>query len=131
MIRWIKTASSGLAHQYMNILLFNTLTGLRPNDVQKSLDIVKTKETQYVDKERMMLKHYQFPSLFIRQTNNACMSITNQDIFKIAKDTPYRENYYNSLRKRISITNKLDMNMYYCRKVFAILLGPAALNQRY
>jgi hypothetical protein len=78
-----------------------------------------------------MLKHYQFPSLFIRQTNNARLSIINQDIFKIPKDTPYRENYYNSLRKRISITNKLDMNMYYCRKVFAILLGPAALNQRY
>jgi hypothetical protein len=78
-----------------------------------------------------MLKHYQFPSLFIRQTNNACMSIINQDIFKIAKETPYREKLLQFPPKRISITNKLDMNMYYCRKVFAILLGPAALNQRY
>jgi intergrase/recombinase len=119
MIRWIKDASSVLPHQYQNILLFNTLTGLRPNEVQKALHLVKTKETQYVDKERMTLKHYQFPSLFIRQTKNAYISIINEDVLEIAKDTPSQEYYYNFLRKKISITNNLEMNMYYCRKVFA------------
>ena len=122
MIKWIKGASTVLPRQYKNVLLFNTLTGLRPNEAQKALHLVKTHEIQYVDRERMMLKHYQFPNLFIRQTKNAYISIVNKDILEIAKDTPYKENYYNSLRKRLSLTNNFGMNMYYCRKVFATYL---------
>ncbi len=75
-----------------------------------------------MDRDRGLLKHYQFPSIFLRQTKNAYISVINQDILEIAKNTPSRENYYNSLRKRISIKNNFDMNMYYCRKVFATFL---------
>ena len=35
MIKWIRDASSVLPQEYKNILLFNTLTGLRPNEAQK------------------------------------------------------------------------------------------------
>lgn len=68
LIKWIKGASKVLPNQYKNILLFNTLTGLRPNEAQKALYLIKANENQYVGKERMMLKHYQFQTLFIRQT---------------------------------------------------------------
>ena len=127
MIQWIRDASAVLPHQYKNILLFNTLTGLRPNEAQKALHLVKTNEIQYVDKDRMMLKHYQFPDLFIRQTKNAYISIVNEDILEIAKNTLDKENYYNSLRKRLSITNNFGMNMYYCRKVFATYLRASGI----
>ena len=63
MIKWIKNASMVLPRQYKNILLFNTFTGLRPNEAQKALYLLKTSENQYVDKERMLLKHYQFPDI--------------------------------------------------------------------
>lgn len=99
MIKWIKDASKVLPHQYKNILLFNTLTGLRPNEAQKALHLVKTHEIQYVDKERMMLKHYQFPDIFIRQTKNAYISIINKDVLEIAKDAPTTEYCYNSVRE--------------------------------
>jgi len=102
--------------------LFNTLTGLRPNEAQKSNHIIKSKEEEYIDKDKGILKHYQFPEIFLRQTKNAYISIINQDILEIAKNTPNNEHYYNSLRKRISIKNNFDMNMYYCRKVFATYL---------
>ncbi|ALI37209.1 hypothetical protein NMY3_03022 [Candidatus Nitrosocosmicus oleophilus] len=119
MIDWIKKVSAILPDEYKNILLFNTLTGLRPDEAQKSIWLIKTKEKEYIDKERGILKHYQFPSIFLRQTKNAYVSVFNDQILEIAKRTPKRESYYNSLRKKIAIKNGYDMNMYYCRKVFA------------
>jgi hypothetical protein len=68
MIQWIRNFSTVLPHQYKNLLLFNTLTGLRPNEAQKALYLIKTNEIQSVDREMMILMHYQFPNLFIRQT---------------------------------------------------------------
>jgi intergrase/recombinase len=50
-------------------------------------------------------------------------------ILNIAKNTPNRETYYNSLRKRIAITNNFDTNMYFCRKVFATYLRNAGIEQ--
>lgn len=102
--------------------MFNTLTGLRPDEAQKSIWLIKTKENEYADIDRGILKHYQFPVVFLRQTKNAYVSVINEQILEIATNTPNRETYYNSLRKRISINNSFDMNMYYCRKVFGTFL---------
>ncbi len=71
-----------------------------PNEAQKALYLLKPNENEYVDIQGMVLKHHQFPGLFIRQTKNAYISIISKDILEIAKDTPSKENYYNSLRKR-------------------------------
>jgi hypothetical protein len=122
MMGWIKEVSQPLPEEYRNILLFNTLTGLRPDEAQKALHLIKTKGGEYIDSGRGLLRHYQYPNIFLRQTKNAYISIINEDILEIARTTPIKENYYPSLRKRISITNDFDMNMYYCRKVFATFL---------
>jgi intergrase/recombinase len=115
--------------EYKNVLLFNTLTGLRPDEAQKAIYLIKTKENDYVDKDRDVLKHYQFSDKFLRHTKNVYISIINEKILDIAKNTPNRENYYNSLRMRISLINDFDMNMYYCRKVFATYLRNAGIEQ--
>jgi len=122
MLVWIKNVSSILPCDYKNILLFNTLTGLRPEEAQKAIWLIRTKGTEYIDVKRGILKHYKFLNLFLRQTKNAYISIINDQIIEIAKNTPIRESYYNSLRKKITIRNGYEMNMYYCRKVFATFL---------
>ena len=122
MIKWIKDVSAALPQEFKNILFFNTLTGLRPNEAQKSIWLIKTKGNEYIDIKKGLIKHYQYPSFFLRQTKNAYVSIINDQILEIANNTPNRECYYNSLRKKISIRNGFDMNMYYCRKVFATYL---------
>lgn len=43
MINWIKDVSKKLSSEYKNILLFNTLTGLRPNEAQRAIYLIKTK----------------------------------------------------------------------------------------
>ncbi len=122
MLNWIKDVSRILTKDYQHILLFNTLTGLRPEEAQKAIWLIKTKHEDYIDQNNQILKHYLYPETFQRQTKNAFISIINEDILKIAKETPERQYYYPSLRKRISITNDFEMNMYYCRKVFATFL---------
>ncbi len=122
LIKWIKDVSAVLPPEYKNILLFNTLTGLRPDEAQKAIWLIKTKGNEYIEVKKGFIKHYQYPSFFLRQTKNAYVSIINDQILEIAKDTPNREYYYNSLRKKISIKNGFEMNMYYCRKVFATYL---------
>ena len=121
MVRWIRDVSSTLPAEYRNILMFNTLTGLRPDEAQKAIHLVKTRGSEYMDRDRGS-KHYQFPSTFLRQTKNAYISVVNPDILEMAKDTPNREHYYPSLRKRIEATGGFGMNMYHCRKVFATFL---------
>ncbi len=79
----------------------------RSVDVFKSIvdstsQLFKTKGNEYIDNKRGLLNHYQFPSLFLGQTKNAYLSIIDDHILEIAKNTPNRECYYNSLRKKIS-----------------------------
>ena len=121
MLKWIKDVIVVLPKEYQNIILFNTLSGLRPDEAQKAIHLIKTKESEYIDKERGILKHYQFPETFIRQTKNAYLSIINDDMIEIAKLTPDKEQNLVGLRKMV-IKNNLKMNMYYCRKVFATYL---------
>ncbi|MDQ3084925.1 MAG: hypothetical protein M3Q77_08950, partial [Thermoproteota archaeon] len=121
MLKWIKDVVAVLPKDYQNIILFNTFTGLRPDEAQKAIHLIKTKESEYIDKDRGILKHYQFPDTFLRQTKNAYLSIINDDIVEIARSTPDKERYLVGLRKRV-IKNNFKMNMYYCRKVFATYL---------
>ncbi len=121
MIDWIRKVSAVLPEKYQNVLLFNTLTGLRPDESQKVIWLIKTRESEYVDKERGILKHYQFPSIFLRQTKNAYVTVLADQIIEIAKATPNKEQYLVGLRKKV-IKNNYNMNMYYCRKVFATYL---------
>jgi len=46
MIKWIKDVSAVLPQEYKNILLFNTLTGLRPDVAQYSLWLIKTSKEE-------------------------------------------------------------------------------------
>jgi hypothetical protein len=87
MLNWIKEVISILASDYRNIILFNTFTGLRLDEAQKAIWLIKTKEREYIDKERGILKHYQFPPIFLRQTKNAYVSVLNERIIEIAKAT--------------------------------------------
>jgi hypothetical protein len=121
MIKWIKTTIDEIPKEYGNILLFNTLTGLRPAESYKAIHMIKNKEKEYVDKENMLLLHYKYPSIFFRVTKKCYISIINENLLNLVKEIPEREAYYNELRRVFEKLNK-GMKMYYCRKVFATFL---------
>jgi hypothetical protein len=69
MLTWLKDALNKLPTQTGNVLLFNTLTGLRPSEAILSMRLIKT-DPQYFNKETCMLEHFRHPE-FIRKTKKA------------------------------------------------------------
>jgi hypothetical protein len=63
MVNWLK--ESKLPVQYGNILLFDVLTGLRPDESCKSIILLNECQQGYVNEGTMVLEHFKFPQLFI------------------------------------------------------------------
>ena len=114
MLKWVKDTCSQVPADYSNILIYCTLTGLRPDEACQSIRLVKDKIHSYHDKDKMILKHFEFPDIFIRRTKHAYVSISNDLILKIANDSCCYS--YNALRCYLKRKN-ITMNMNYCRKI--------------
>lgn len=118
-LKWIKTSVVALPKECGNMILFTTLTGLRPDESYKAIELIKANSSQYVDRERMLL-HHKFPEKFLRVSKKAYISVISDKILKIASQTE-------SISKYDEIRNSfgdyfVSMNLYYCRKFFAIYL---------
>ena len=119
LLEWLKNTSSQISETHRNIFFYCALTGLRPDESCQSIKLVKEKINDYVDKDKMILKHFEFPEIFIRRTKQAYVSISNDLIIKVANDSG---NYsYNALRCHLKRKN-ICMNMNYCRKIFATFM---------
>ena len=100
--------------------MFNTLTGLRPIEVGKSIGIVHSNLGSYWNREKGILEHYRFPNEFIRRTKKVFISVVDKSLIELAKKCPVNTSY-NALKLMLK-RKGLDKNMYYCRKVFATYL---------
>jgi intergrase/recombinase len=103
-----------------NLFVFNTLTGLRPIEVSKCIGLVHSNLENYWNKEKGILEHYKFPNEFIRRTKKVFISVVDKPLIALAKNCPQHISY-NALKLMLK-RKGLDMNMYYCRKVFATYL---------
>jgi len=119
MISWIKKAYSVLPKQYGNILFYCTLTGLRPTEACKSIELVHNDFDNYINKQSNTLEHFRYPNIFIRRTKKAFMSVVTDSILEIARNSGLYS--YNAI-KMLMMRNDIDMNMSYCRKIFATYL---------
>jgi len=121
MINWIKSGVSELSKEVGHILLFNTLTGLRPEEAQNSIHLIKTNGNEYVNKDKGLLLHYLNPNTFFRTTKKCYITVINENIIGLIKSINLRDSYYYTVRSAFDKAG-MKMNMYYCRKVFAIYL---------
>jgi hypothetical protein len=126
MIRWVKDTCSQIPRYYVNILIYCTLTGLRAGEECKSLSLVENNQDNYLNKETIILEHFRHPDIFIRRTKQVFISFVNYDIINLAKDSI--EYSYNALRCYLK-TRKLQMNMNYCRKIFATFMRNNGIEQ--
>ena len=58
MIKWLKDALTKLPQSYANILLFNALTALRPEEAIQSIKILHNNELDNYLKDNTILEHY-------------------------------------------------------------------------
>jgi hypothetical protein len=126
MIEWLKGTYSKLATSYGNILLYNTLTGLRPDEACKSIILLQKEGDRYLRKDLMILEHHKYPDIFIRKTKKAYISIATEPILELAEGSAACG--YNALRLAVK-RKSLSMNMAYCRKVFATYLRSNGVEQ--
>ena len=74
MMDWIRSSISVTPNEVGSILLFNTLTGLRPEEAQISIHLIKTKGDEYVNKD----KDYFYITYFQRHSSGQQKSATYQ-----------------------------------------------------
>jgi intergrase/recombinase len=115
MLNWLKHTCSKLPSSYYNILIYCALTGLRPKEAVQSLSLLRNHPECYL-KGSTVLEHFKHPDIFIRRTKKAYISIISDCVLDVANRTGNHS--YNSLRLAIKRTG-LNMNMAFCRKIFA------------
>ncbi len=120
MLKWIKQSISILPEPQANLLVFTTLTGLRPSESVKCVRLIHNKLDEYWNKDKELLEHYKFGYEFIRRTKKVYVSVANHSIIKLAQSCSMDDSY-NKLKLMLKRKGH-DIQMYYCRKVFATFL---------
>ena len=119
MLNWLKDTCSKIPKPYTDVLVFDTLTGLRPDESCQSIALLQSGADKYLNRESMVLEHYKHPDIFIRRTKKAYVSIVDENTLALAKGA--HNGGYNALRLKVKHSG-LDMNMAYCRKIFSTYL---------
>jgi hypothetical protein len=126
MVEWLKDTCSKLSSHYGNILLYNTLTGLRPDEACKSIILLQKERDNYLRNDLSILEHFKYPDIFLRRTKKAYISVVTDSILELAKQASSCG--YNALR--LAVKRKgLEMNMAFCRKIFATHLRNNGIGQ--
>jgi hypothetical protein len=96
MLSWVKDTHSRLPRKYANVLMFNTLTGLRPSEAYLSIKLIHENLENYLNDDTKILEHFRFPH-FIRRTKKAYISVVNDRILEMARSS-HKEVSYNQLK---------------------------------
>ena len=126
MLSWLKNAIAQIPKPYANILIYATLTGLRPAEACHSIALIQSDLQVYLKQDKMILEHYKYPETYIRNSKKAFISIVDDTIIRIGLEAASCG--YNGLRNYL-VRRKLGMNMSYCRKIFATYLRTKGIEQ--
>jgi intergrase/recombinase len=80
----------------------------------------------YLKRDKMILEHYRYPTIYIRNSKKAFISVVDDTIIRIGFEAVNCG--YNALRNYL-VRRKLGMNMLYCRKLFAAHLRTKGIAQ--
>lgn len=118
MNKWLKNATTKLPTDTAKVLLFNTLTGLRPTEAVLSINLIKSEQKKYINKETGMLVHFRYLELFIRKTKKAYITAFNEVILEVADkaDTSSWMAIRSQLKRR-----GIESHLKYCRAIFATI----------
>jgi intergrase/recombinase len=115
MLEYIKRVLAVLPRSHANVVIFGTLTGLRPIEACKSVQLIHADLSNYLNSDLFILEHFKWKEIFIRATKKSFISVMTDRLLQIAKsaDPQSYTSIYAFLHKR-----GLPMRMNYCRKIF-------------
>jgi hypothetical protein len=129
MVKWLRQTVQIVSKNYAKVLLFDTITGLRPAEACHSISLIHStkmldQKQGYYNKERMTLEHFRFPEIFIRRTKKAYISIVTDRVLEIARLAEKRLEYQ---QLRVWLHKRgYETHMGYCRKIFATFMRQKA-----
>jgi intergrase/recombinase len=126
MISWVKKAYHMLPTGYSSIIIICTLSELRPNECFESLSLIQNDFHNYFNYDQGVLEHFKYPDKFIRKTKKAFITIAFDQLLEVARSC--QPMTYSNLNELIT-KNGLNMNMSFCRKIFATHLRLTGINQ--
>jgi intergrase/recombinase len=129
MLQWVKEAIKVLPASMGQIIKFNVLTGLRPNEAIQSIRLLNRPDSQaisYYNLERQCLEHFRFPELFIRRTKAAYVSIIEREQLLGLVQNIRKIPTYEVLRFRCTRAG-LSFHMGYCRKIYSSWLRQSGI----
>jgi Archaeal phage integrase len=126
MVYWLENSIKLLPTSYAKVLIYCTLTGLRAGEAFKSIKLIQNDKQNYLNEKLMILEHFKYPSVFLRRTKKAYVSIVTKNMLEISSGVDNCS--YNSLNMYCK-RNNLDMRMSYCRKIYATHLRTSGVEQ--
>ena len=120
MLQWLRQVRQQLPKSYSDFFVFCTLTGLRASECVACIRLIKDPDSfkTYYNEDRHYLEHFRFAKLFIRRTKAAYISIADKEILEIGQNAGKTSPSYNTLKMALR-HRSLDMQLKYCRKIFA------------
>ena len=118
MIDTIKQTMKILPTDQANTFIFATMTGLRADEVCNAVQLIKQDAQDYYNPSLKVLEHYKHKQTFIRRTKKAYISLVDDEILALARQSCKNYNSIQCYLKR----RKTAMKMSYCRKIFGTWL---------
>ena len=120
MIEWVTTTMKSNP-RFANILMYNVLVGLRPQEAIDSFNLLLSdKREDYLSKDEKLLEHFKFPDIFLRRTKKAFVSIASRELVSLVEDQ--KPLTYDTIKKAITRREQTGFKMSFCRKIFATFL---------
>lgn len=118
MLDYVKQVIKVLPAEYGNTFVVATLLGLRADEVCKAIRLLKKGAKDYYNPQYGVLEHFKFKDLFIRRSKKAYISIADNGLIELAKQS---SDDYVGIRLRLR-RKEINTHMAYCRKIFATWL---------
>jgi hypothetical protein len=83
MIDWVKKGISVLVVDYANLIIFNTLIGLRPTESLESLKLLKLNHNNYLNNQTMLKEHYKYPNAVYKKNKECIYKYHNRSVITI------------------------------------------------
>jgi len=126
MMSWLKDALKKLPTQTGNILVYNTLTGLRPTEAILSIRLIQTDLEHYANKETGMLENFRHEA-FIRKNKKSYLTAYDDSILEIANNARIVKSW-EAIRKQLN-RRGLKSHQKYCRAIYATYLRKCGVEQ--
>ncbi len=123
MVLELNAALAAVPEGYGNYFRFNVLTGLRPVEAVKAVNMLRT-NPEYFNKELGLLEHFRFPREFIRNTKKAFISVVDPETLAIARATPEYFNKELGLLEHFRFPREFIRNT---KKAFISVVDPETL----